>query len=255
MIFIGIAVVVVLLGGLYWYFMIQGSNQVADNTPVVTFTPRPTATPNPDVLATIFTAQGGTIVLPSSGDPTSAFTKAMSMAAQNITQGTLAVTTVESGASPSAQILTIPTLLNRFVASYPPALQIALGQNYRFLLYGQKESFDAKGRPVTASAPSSRLVMVSEIASSSASILQSWESTMSANLSSVMAITPTKNTGPFMNTSHDGASIQFKNFPYPDHSIDYALVQYNSKTYLVIAGSREAMFATIDAFSFTSSSQ
>ena len=72
---------------------------------------------------------------------------------------------------------------------------------------------------------------------------------MSANLSNIMAITPTKNTGPFVATSYKGTPVRFKNFPYPDHSIDYTFVQYNGKTYLVVAGSREAMFVTIDVFS------
>ncbi len=248
LLFAGIAVAVVLLGVLYWYFMIQGSSPVAVESPVATFTPRPTATPNPDVLSTIFTTHGGAIVLPSSGDPTVAFSNAIS-AQPNITQGTLTVIDVASGgASASAQILTISGFLNRFIVAYPPALQTALGQNYKFLLYGQKESFDTKGRPVTNVAPGSRLVMVSEVASSSASILQGWEPTMSANLSGVMAIAPAKNTSSFLATNYRGVSVRFKNFPYPDHSIDYALVQYNSKTYLVIAGSREAMFATIDTF-------
>jgi len=248
LIFVGIAIAVVLLGGLYWYFMVSFNDQIAVESPVVTFTPRPTATPNPDVLSTIFTTRGGAIVLPSSGDPVTAFSNGIGTQ-PNMVPGTFTVIDIASGASSSAQTLTITGLLDRFVASYPPDLQMALGQNYKFLLYGQKESFDSKGRPVTNVAPGSRLVMVSEIASSSASIFQGWESTMSTSLSGVMAITPSKNTSAFMATSYNGVSVRFKNFPYPDHSIDHALVQYNGKTYLVIAGSREAMFATIDAFS------
>ena len=250
LIFVGIAVAVVLLGGLYWFFMIRDSNTepIATASPVITFTPRPTATPNPDVLSTIFTTRGGAIVLPSSGDPTVAFNNGIS-AQPNITQGTLTGIDIVSGASVSGQTLTISGLLNRFVASYPTTLPAVLGQNYKFLLYGQKESFDSKGRLTTTVAPGPRLVMISEIASSSSSILQAWESTMSANLSGIMAIIPTKNTGPFTETNYKGTPVRFKNFLYPDHSIDYALMQYNGKTYLIIASSREAMFATIDAFS------
>src|SRR3989344_1621317 len=158
LVFVGIAVAVVLLGGLYWFFMIRDSNTepVATASPVITFTPRPTATPNPDVLSTIFTTKGGTIVLPSSGDPTAAFNNGIS-AQPNITQGTLTGIDIVSGASVSGQTLTISGLLNRFVASYPTTLSAVLGQNYKFLLYGQKESFDSKGRPVTNTAPGSRL--------------------------------------------------------------------------------------------------
>jgi hypothetical protein len=228
--------------------MINSNNQVAE-TPIVTFTPRPSATPNPDVLSTIFMTRGGTIALPASGDPVTAFNNAIS-AQPNIVSGTFTVIDIASGASSgSAQPLTITGFLNRFVVSYPANLQTALGQNYKFLLYGQKETFDSKGRPVTNVAPGPRLVMVSEIASSSASIFQGWEPTMSTSLSGVMAITPAKNTNAFTATNYKDVSVRFKNFSYPDHSIDHALVQYNGKTYLIIAGSREAMFATIDAFS------
>lgn len=245
----GIALALVILGGFYWYFMIRtsGTDQALES-PFPTFTPRPTATPNQDVLSAIFTNRGGAIALPLSGDPVTAFNN--SIGAQPVAPGTLVVIDIVSGASSSSvQPLTISGFLNRFVVSYPPALQTALGQNYKFLLYGQKESFDSKGRPVTDVVAGSRLVMVSEIASSSADILQGWESTMSNDLSKVMNITPTKNSGPFLTTVYNGASVRYKNFSYPDHSIDYALIQYNGKTYLVIAGSRESMFATINSFS------
>lgn len=248
-IFISIAVGIVILGGLYWFFMIRGSGTepIATESPAVTFTPRPTATPNPDVLSTIFTNRGGAIVLPSSGDPTTAFSNAIS-AQPNVTQGTFTVIDIVSGASVSAQTLTASGLLNRFVASYPATLPAVLGQNYKFLLYGQKESFDSKGRPVATNTSGPRFVMINEIASSSASIIQSWEPTMSTGLSGIMAITPAKNKGAFLETSYKGAVVRFKNFPYPDRSIDYALVQYNGKVYLIVAGSREAMFSAIDAF-------
>lgn len=247
LVFVGSAIVVVLLAGFYWYFMIR-PDQIAIESPIPTFTPRPTATPNPDILSTIFTNRGGAIALPLSGDPTTAFSGGIN-AQSGITPGILTVIDIVSGASSSAQALTVTGLLNRFVASYPATLPAVLGQNYKFLLYGQKESFDSKGRPATNIIPGYRLVIISEIASSSVSILQGWESTMSANLSNIMAITPTKNTGPFVATSYKGTPVRFKNFPYPDHSIDYTFVQYNGKTYLVVAGSREAMFVTIDVFS------
>ncbi len=247
MIFVGIAVAVAIFGGLYWYFMIRSSStdQIVDS-PIVTFTPRPTTIP--DVLSTIFMTRGGTIVLPSAGDPATAFSNGVA-AQPNITPGTFTAIDIAVGASSSIQVLTIPGLLDRFLASYPPTLQASLGKDYKFLLYGQKEAFDGKGRLVTNVSPGPRLVMISEIASSSIDILYGWESTMSANLSGVMGITPTKNTGPFAGASYNGASVRFKNFAYPDHSIDYVLIDHNGKTYLVIAGSRESMFATVDAFS------
>jgi hypothetical protein len=248
MLLIGLAVSVVLLGVFYWYFMIRDTGtDTAIESPIVTFTPRPTATPVVDVLGSIFPNRGGVIVLPPSGDPASAFNNAIS-SQPNITAGTFTAVDFATGASPSPQILTIPGLLDRFVATYPAAFPASLGSHYKFLLYGQKESFDAKGKPVTNTAPGSRLVMVSEIASSSAALFQGWESTMSTNLAGVMGINPAKNKGPVSTTTYNGVSVRFKNFPFPDHSIDYALIQYGGKDYVIIAASREAMFASIDAF-------
>ena len=248
MLLIGLAVLVVLLGVFYWYFMIRDSGtDTAIESPIVTFTPRPTATPIVDILGAVFPNRGGLIVLPASGDPTSAFNNAIA-SQPNITPGSLTSVDISAGASPSAQLLTIPTLFNRFVASYPPAFGAALGSHFKFLLYGQKEAFDVKGKPVVGAAAGARLVMVSEIASSSATILQGWESTMSTDLASVMNIVPAKNKGPFMTTTYSGISIRFKNFGYPDHSIDYTILQYGNKTYMIMASSREAMFAAVDAF-------
>ncbi|MBP9821998.1 MAG: hypothetical protein KBC81_00935 [Candidatus Pacebacteria bacterium] len=249
LVFVAIGVGMVLLGVLYWFFMIKGTNStpVATSSPAVTFTPRPTITPNLDVLSTVFPNKGGVIVLPDSGDPGVAFANAIS-AQTSISAGTFTTVGISNGTSSSSLPLTFSGLMNRFLAAYPASLQSSLGNNYKFLLYGQKESFDSKGKPIVNAKPGTRFVIVSEVASSSASIMQTWEPSMSVNLSSIMNVLPGKNTGAFAPTNYNGASIRFKNFPYPDRSIDYSLVQHNGKTYLIIAGSREAMFAAIDAF-------
>ncbi len=248
-IFVGIAIALVVFGSLYWYFMIRDSaDQTATESPAITFTPRPTATPNTAVLSTIFTNRGGAIVLPESGDPKIAFNNAIS-AQPNISPGTFTTVDIISGPSSKSQSLSVTGLMSRFLAAYPADLQSALGKDYKFMLYGQKESFDSKGKPIASPTASSRFVIVSEIASSSSSILQGWEATMDTSLAGIMGITPSANTKGFATTNYKGTTIHFKNFPYPDKSIDYALLQYNNKTYLIVAGSREAMFAAIDSFS------
>ena len=51
----------------------------------------------------------------------------------------------------------------------------------------------------------------------------------------------------FLDTNYNGVSIRYKNFPYADKSVDYAIVTaLNGKNYLVITGSREAMYGSID---------
>lgn len=247
MLFAGIAVAAVIFGGLYWYLVIRDSEEITE-TPIETFTPRPTATPVQDILGMLFPTQGGAIVLPVSGDPSSAFSSAIN-AQPGVNPGTFVSIEVRGGtSSASAQSFTISELLDRFAAPYPSQLKSVLGEDSKILIYGQKESFDSKGRPIANGVPGRRLVLVSEVASASASILQGWEKTMSTDLANIMAITSAKNTGPFQETNYQSNSVRFKNFSYPDRSIDYALVQQNTKTYLVLAGSREAMFAALDAF-------
>ncbi|MEK9157957.1 MAG: hypothetical protein AAB638_02110 [Patescibacteria group bacterium] len=244
--FAGIALVVVIFGGLYWYFIVRTpASDIVDAIP--TFTPRPSPTQNPDPLVQVFPNQDGTIVLPVSGDPATAFKNGMA-SQPTLVSGGLVYTKITSSASASAQPLTVTGLLDRFLVQYPSALKTSLGSKYRFLLYGQKEAFDSKGKPITVTSISPRFVIVSEIASSSASMLKSWEISMSTNLATVMSIDASKNVGPFMTTNYRSLDVHFKNFPYPDRSIDYATISYAGKNYLIIAGSREAMFSTLDAF-------
>ena len=70
---------------------------------------------------------------------------------------------------------------------------------------------------------------------------------MTDTLAALFGVTKTKNSGPFSDALYQGTSIRFKNFAYPDMAIDYALVPYNGVTYLVMANSRETMFAVISA--------
>ncbi len=248
LILVGALILVLILGGLYWYFMIKGGGTQVVESPIPTFTPRPTATPNSDVLGTVFPNKGGNIVLPPTGDVANAFAAAIN-AQPNITPGSFtAVDVISNTASSGPQLLTLPGLLNRFGAQFPTGLNAVWGKNFKTLLYGQKEVFDSKGKPVANPSASSRLVIVSELAGPTESVLQEWETTMSASLAGLMGITPAKNTGPFMTTLYNGATIRFKNFPYPDHSIDYAVVSFQGQNYLVLASSREATFAAIDAF-------
>jgi hypothetical protein len=63
----------------------------------------------------------------------------------------------------------------------------------------------------------------------------------SSDLSS-KAIVPTFSSGTYRATQ-----VRYRNFPYADRSIDFANVHAsNGKDYLVLSGSREAMFFAID---------
>lgn len=244
----GIVLLLALAGGLYWFFMIRTvpAPQVVES-PTPVFTPRPTATPNLDPLASVFPTRGTAIILPAVGSPASAF--ANGLAQQNPESGAFVTTQVQTiVSSSSTQTYNIPGLFDRFSLAYPPELKAAFGQQFRILAYEQKEAFDSKGRPLVNAPLSNRLVLVSEIAPVSETILQNWELSMPSDLGALFGITPAKGTNGYLGTTYRGSTIRYKNFPYPDRSIDYGLVPHDGKTYLIIAGSREAMFAAIDAF-------
>jgi hypothetical protein len=245
---LGVLLLVIVLGGLYWYFMIHSTPADLAESPIPTFTPRPTATENPDFLGSIFTVSGSSIVLPKTGDMISGLASGVA-AEPNATPGTLVSIKMLSGtASSSVQDLSLTDVLDYFHSSYPAGLKTALGNNQKILVYGQKESFNKAGKPVTNTTPVKRLVYVSEISPGSEALLKSWEDSMPTSLSPILAFRFAKDTGSFMETSYKEVYIRFKNFLFPDQSIDYAIVYSQDKTYLVIAGSREAMFATIDSF-------
>jgi hypothetical protein len=251
LIFAGIGVLVVLLGGLFWYVMIYsgGGSPLATESPIETLTPRPTATPVPS-LEDIFPTKSGVISLPISGDPAKVFNTAL--ATQIINPGLLGTLSVNiSTASGSA--LGAPgvfELFDRFSVHYPVEIKPNLGSKYLILVYGQKETFDTKGKITVSTTPSNRLVIISEM-TAPASYLMAWEPTIdnaTSGLSKLLNINPAKNKKAFEDNNYQGVVIRFKNYPYADHSLDYAQVQFGGKTYLIIANSREAMFATIDAF-------
>lgn len=240
----------VLFGGLYWYFMIRDSGTQVADTPVVTFTPRPTATPILGLEA-IFPNKGGAIVLSAQGNPVSAINNAIQ--AQVVTPGSLIVAPLLSNpiASGSPEAIGLTDLFDRSGIAYPADMKQALSGKFDFLVYGQKENFDAKGQVTTSPIQSNRAVLVSELVAPIDTSLKAWELTLDNTLSGMgklLGVDVTKNKKPFQDNSYKGVAIRFKNYPYADHAIDYGMIQYNGKTYLIFAGSREAMFATIDAF-------
>ncbi len=79
--------------------------------------------------------------------------------------------------------------------------------------------------------------------------MSDWELTIADDLADYLLIADTSKKGSvnFMGNTYRGTSIKYKNFPSPDVTVDYAIVEAADQNYLVIAGSREAAYAIIDA--------
>ncbi|HVZ11065.1 MAG TPA: hypothetical protein VG941_01425 [Candidatus Paceibacterota bacterium] len=230
------------LGGGYWYFFIRDTEEVVVETPTPTVTPTPT--PVNVRLSDIFPSRAATIALPATGDALQAF---LSSYKTSVTPslGLFGQITVTDANATIA--LTPFQLLSRFLVNYPADINNLIGSDSVVLVYGQQEAFTSAGKIAQASTGAKRLVFITELTSPAYGTLQSWEPTMSNDLASLFAITPSKNVDPFLSTDYQGTSVRYKNFAFPDASIDYGILSYQGKSYLIMAGSREAMFAAIDA--------
>ena len=242
-----------LAGGAYW---LLGTSE--DPEVVVSPTPIPTQSPTPKPsksLAELFPGTEEIIELPASGNVTA-------LLQTRLTGMTLPVSTYKKLAimNPAKGSIALSTigLLDRLLISYPLTLASGLGNESLILAYGQQEQFDAKGKLSITPSNLKKLVLIIEatdpIATNQA--LTSWEPTMADALPTLLDYQKAKAASKDFTTNTSlGTIIRYKNFPYADRTIDYALVSAaNNKTYWVLTGSREAMFNTIKKLKETSES-
>ena len=134
--------------------------------------------------------------------------------------------------------------------STPDAVSAVLAADSAWLRFGQTEVFDANGNPQTGTAM--RIVLVREVSGAAAAgtAVRTWEgASMSDDLSQVFGYdtAQVEADAVFHDATRGATSISYQNYPYADSSLDWAIVTAsNGKSYLVIAGSRQSMFAAID---------
>ena len=163
---------------------------------------------------------------------------------------------VESGgfnrivAGRSAEEVTFSGFMGKLLISVPEGLTSVLNDSNSIIMaYGQRESFDAQGQMTTDNTRSNKVALVVETNSSSSAMqfMQDWESNLVGVLAGSFGLNEAKMASiEFLDNTYGSVAIRYKNFTYPDSSIDYAVIQAGDKSYLVIAGSRELMFEAID---------
>lgn len=237
--FIGVGAVVMVAGFSYWFFVLRSPVPgVVIESPI----PTPTQTPTLD-LSSIF------IGLESQTVCTVVCT--IDEFISNTNSGTInggqfkKVYLSENDISD-----TMTEVLDFLGIMYSPQLKESLGSDSFVLMYGQKEIFDSKGQIKTDAVVEKRLVFINEVKDTSITIqlAKDWEVSMSIDLKSLFQFDPKKQQSKdFTDNSYHNVDIRYKNFKYSDRSIDYAIVaSSNGKSYLVLTGSRESMYATID---------
>lgn len=142
------------------------------------------------------------------------------------------------------EALAFAALLDELTTRYPIELNNWLKNNNIALLYGQMEKFN------DSSKSGKRLVLITEIkdADKVIEIMKNWETTMADSLKSLFAIDPLKEASKlFLDNEYRTVKIRYKNFPFPDKTIDYAIISsLTGRHYLILTNSRESMYSPIN---------
>jgi len=79
-------------------------------------------------------------------------------------------------------------------------------------------------------------------------LMTDWEFTIENDLAGYLLIADTSKEASvnFLDNAYREVSIRYKNFPFADMTIDYAVISIDGNSYLVISGSRESMYSAID---------
>jgi hypothetical protein len=230
------SIIVVLLGLLGYGIFLVFSNSGGDTPPLPspTVSSTPTPTPSPVVsLSDIFEEPIAELDVDTS-DLVNSFKESSN--AFIFSEDEFVV--VKASASVS--------LLDLIVSSQD--ISDVLGDDALTLLYNQSLAFDTSGEIL--SVRENRIVFVNEIINTGSlfDTLRLWEADMPNDFKEIFDLDLARQSDTvFTGTAYNTVPVRFINFPYPDRSVDYAVVSAaNGKNYLVVSNSRESIFATID---------
>ena len=141
------------------------------------------------------------------------------------------------------------TVFPSFLSSAPDG---TFGKSGAVLIFGQTESFQGPfGEEIPLNSPEPRLIYVFEVENATAAnqLMQQWErGSMESDLSYYFNFNPNDAiVTAFSDATYLQIPLRYKNYPHADVSIDWAIVPASNNTnYLVLTGSRESMFFTVN---------
>ena len=246
-VFYMVITVVVLLGAVVYWFLSGDDEEVAFSpTPSLVATSTPTPTP-PVTINSLIGGTDGSLTLPSTGNVTAAFLNGINALALNPGELRKIFITNETKGSDD---FSMTDLMDRLSIAYPAELKAALGTDSVILVYGQREAFNAQGQLDVTVTGQRRVAFLTEVRDpvAMAAILSSWENTMTDSLATIFSLNKLRAASTtFLTNARNDTSVRYRNFPFADKSIDYAVVQArNGRLYLLIAGSRETAYTIID---------
>src|SRR3989338_1503916 len=135
-------------------------------------------------------------------------------------------------------------LLDTLEVKYPAELKDNVNTNRIVMLYGQDELFSH------AVEVPKRMIFITEVKDTDKiiSLIKRWELTMPNDFKNIFELDVSKQASQnFLDNQYRNTSIRYNNFPFPDRSIDYAVVaSLTGKQYLIITNSRESIYLPID---------
>lgn len=246
-VFIGIAGLIVIGGLVYWFFVLKNKNsEVVEELPSPIESVTPTVTPIQD-LTSIFS---NAIETSFSVDPDNLVKSFYDgLDAVVISGGELQKLRVIDTSSQDQRSLSLVDLVDKLAPNTPQQLKDSLGADYINLAYGQKESFNTKGQVDTSGQIKKRVVFIQELRDSNGfmNLLKSSEVTIGRDLEVILGHELKEATSKFLDNLYRTVAIRYKNFPYPDMTVDYTVIRaFNGKSYFILSNSRESMYAILD---------
>lgn len=245
MFYISIAGALVIGGILYWYLILRAPTPEVVLSP----TPTPTLTPTPVIkgLGDIF--EGVPVnfevgVSDNVGRDFKTFVGTLSVASKEFLKIDL-VENIEDALVP----LNFLNMFDLDLITYPTALRDNVFDSI-VAVYGQSEMFNKDGNINSSPQNQKKTAFVATVKDRVAVQLamKDWENRVAEDLADYMLISDTTKeaNANFLDNTYRGISVRYKNFPFPDTTVDYAIVEAAGQNYLVIAGSREFIYAAID---------
>lgn len=243
--FMLIGLIIITGGFLYWYLVVRVSE------PKVVLTPTPSESVSPTPLTKnlneIFIASSSNFEVstsPSLGNEFRIFIDSLVSAAKSFLMVNL-TEEVNSNLVP----ISFLDMFDAGLVNYPQDWRNNVLDSV-LLVYGQSEKFNVDGSINLNTSGIKKTVFVTRVKNKIVieNMMKDWESTIAKDLANYLLINNTKKEAnvSFLDNTYQGISIRYKNFPFPDETIDYSVFEYKGQNYLVIAGSREAMYATLD---------
>jgi hypothetical protein len=245
--YILVAGILIVGGSLYWFLVSRPAEEV-----VLSPTPTPTQsiTPTPIVedLSGIFDVGSVNLEISSLSENIGADLELFIETLSVVRNEFLRVDLVED-VNGTLLPLNWLDILSRDLTVYPLGLRDNVTDSV-VLVYGQSEKFNPDGSINLSIQDLKKTSFVSRISDDIAvgAMMRDWESTIADDLASYLFIDDTadEESVNFADNVYRDVNIRYKNFPFPDITIDYAIVEAASQSYLVIAGSRETVYSAID---------